>query len=79
MISNQNIQESIDDVRAITRIDLCVMDTNGITVASTFELEELPEHTVENFAASPAERGPAPQKAWALWRVSPEQPPPGYL
>jgi len=55
MISNQTIQESIDDVRAITRIDLCVMDTNGITVASTFELEELPEHTVENFVASPAE------------------------
>ena len=29
MISNQTIQESIDDVRAITRIDLCVLDING--------------------------------------------------
>lgn len=55
MISNQIIQSSIDDVRAITRIDLCILDLNGTVVAATFELEELPEHTVEAFVDSPAE------------------------
>ncbi len=55
MISNQTIQTSIDDVRAITRIDLCVLDLNGSLVATTFEMEDLPENTVDAFAQSPAE------------------------
>lgn len=55
MISNQTIQESIDDVRAITRIDLCVLDTNGILIATTFETEAFPENVVESFVLSPAE------------------------
>ena len=55
MISNQTIQESIDDVRAITRIDLCVLDTNGILVATTFEMESFPDNVVEGFVLSPAE------------------------
>ncbi|MCI8416518.1 MAG: PucR family transcriptional regulator [Lachnospiraceae bacterium] len=55
MISNQMIQNSIDDVRAITRIDLCVLDLNGAFIAATFEMEEMPENTVESFVQSPAE------------------------
>ena len=55
MISNQTIQSSIDDIRAITRIDLCVMETSGIMAATTFELEDLPENAVEAFVQSAAE------------------------
>ena len=29
MISNQILQDTIDGIKAITRIDLCVMDTDG--------------------------------------------------
>ena len=29
MISNQILQDTIDGIKAITRIDLCVMDTEG--------------------------------------------------
>ncbi len=36
MISSQVLQTAIDELRAITRIDLCVMDLEGRTVVSTF-------------------------------------------
>lgn len=55
MISNQIIQTALDDLRSITRIDLCVLDLSGGTVASTFEMDELPGTAVEMFADSPAE------------------------
>ena len=35
MISNQIMQNTIDGLKSITRIDLCVIDTDGQTVAST--------------------------------------------
>lgn len=37
MLSNQTIQASIDELRSITRIDLCVMDQQGTVAASTME------------------------------------------
>ena len=42
MISNQVIQTSIDELKAITRVDLCVMDLDGLTVATTFDNDDLP-------------------------------------
>lgn len=36
MISNQILQNTIDGLKEITRIDLCVMDTDGKTLATTF-------------------------------------------
>ena len=36
MISGQVIQNAIDELKAITRVDLCVLDTDGNTVATTF-------------------------------------------
>ena len=36
MISNQVLQNTIDGLKGITRIDLCVIDTEGKVLASTF-------------------------------------------
>lgn len=55
MISNQIIQTSIDDLRGITRIDLCVLDVNGSLAASTFEPSEISKDILSAFAGSPAE------------------------
>ena len=55
MISNQVIQTSIDELKNITRVDLCVVDMDGITVATTFENDEISEELVMNFISSPAD------------------------
>ena len=36
MISNQILQNTIEGLKGITRIDFCVMDTDGKSLASTF-------------------------------------------
>ena len=36
MISNQILQNTIEGLKSITRIDLGVMDTDGKTLATTF-------------------------------------------
>ena len=36
MISNQILQTTIDGLKGITRIDLCICDTEGKVLASTF-------------------------------------------
>ena len=36
MISNQILQNTIDGLKGITRIDLCICDTEGKVLASTF-------------------------------------------
>lgn len=55
MISNQIIQTSIDELRAITKVDLSVFDTDGIRVASTTEDCGVQRNIIENFAVSPAD------------------------
>ena len=55
MISQQVIQTSIDELKAITKVDLCVMDTDGLTVATTFDQEEISVGLVLNFVQSPAD------------------------
>ena len=40
MISNQILQNTIEGLKAITRIDLCVMDIEGKVLASTFSNAE---------------------------------------
>ena len=39
MISSQVIQKTLDELRAITRIDLCVMDIDGKVNSTTFAVE----------------------------------------
>ena len=41
MISNQVIQTSIDELKTITKVDLCVIDMEGTTVASVVYLRSL--------------------------------------
>ena len=40
MISNQILQNTIEGLKGITRIDFCVMDTDGKSLASTFSEQE---------------------------------------
>ncbi len=55
MISGQVIQTSIDELRAITKVDLCVFDMDGHEVATTFETNELSKDMLEEFSRSPAD------------------------
>ena len=53
MISNQILQNTIEGLKAITRIDLCVMDIEGKVLASTFSNAEDYEKFVLEFVNSP--------------------------
>ena len=55
MISNQVIQTSIDELNNITKVDLCVMDLDGLVVASTCPNEKIDDNLVRDFATSPAD------------------------
>lgn len=55
MISNQILQDTIEGIKNITRTDLCVMDTEGKNLASTFRDTEDYEEAVVTFAESPAD------------------------
>lgn len=55
MISSQIIQNSIDELKGITRVDLCVIDLEGVEVASTFDNEELSTDLILGFASSQAD------------------------
>lgn len=55
MISNQVIQTSIEELKNITKVDLCVIDLEGITVATTFDNDEISADLVMNFVHSPAD------------------------
>lgn len=54
MLSNQILQNTIEGLRSITRVELCVMDTDGKEVASTSDMGHCSKQTVE-FASSPAD------------------------
>lgn len=55
MISSQIIKTSIEELKSITKVDLCVFDLEGNTVASTFELEDISLNLITEFAESPAD------------------------
>ena len=55
MISNQILQDTIEGIKGITRIDLCVMDTEGKVLASTLRDADEYEKAVLSFVESPAE------------------------
>lgn len=55
MISSQVIQTSIDELKAITKVDLCVIDMEGITVATTFDSRSISQDLIRNFINSPAD------------------------
>lgn len=55
MISNQILQNTMEGLKAITRVDLCVMDTEGKVLASTMNNAEEYEKAVLDFVNSPAD------------------------
>lgn len=55
MISNQILQNTIEGLKSITRIDLCIMDTDGKVLAATFSGAEGHEEAVCSFVDSPAD------------------------
>ncbi len=55
MISNQILQNTVDGLKNITRIDMCVMDTEGKNLASTFRDFSASDKDVMSFASSPAD------------------------
>lgn len=55
MISNQILQNTIDGLREITRVDLCVLDMEGQVLASTEQEPEDSDSEVAAFIASPAD------------------------
>lgn len=55
MISSQIIQTSIDELKAITKVDLGVFEPSGAVVASTLESVDIKEDLIAGFAASPAD------------------------
>lgn len=55
MISSQTIQTSIDELKAITKVDLGVFEPTGAVVASTLERVDIQENLIAGFAVSPAD------------------------
>ena len=55
MISNQILQTTIEGLKGITRIDLCVCDTEGKVLATTFPDAEEYEGSILIFVDSPAD------------------------
>ena len=53
MISNQILQNTIEGLKGITRIDFCVMDTDGKSLATTFAEQRNYEEEVVAFFDSP--------------------------
>ncbi len=55
MISSQIIQTSIDELKTITKVDLCVYDLGGQSVAGTVDMSDLSADLLGGFAVSPAD------------------------
>ncbi len=55
MLSSQIIQTSIDELKAITKVDLCVYDLGGSVIAGTTVMTDITEALLNSFAASPAD------------------------
>lgn len=60
MISSQIIQTSIEELRAITKVDICVFDLNGNQIAGTISQDNLAADDIKTelitgFAKSPAD------------------------
>jgi carbohydrate diacid regulator len=55
MISNQILQNTVEGLSSITKIDMCILDIEGKVLASTFQGAEAYESYVLDFVSSPAE------------------------
>ena len=55
MVSNQVLQNTIEGIRDITHLEICVMDAEGREVASTAPVFGDAVHVIPDFAVSPAD------------------------
>lgn len=55
MISNQIIQTSIEELRAITKVDIYIFDLDGMRVASTADEMGISRDIITSFVSSPAD------------------------
>ena len=55
MISNQILQDTVTGIKSITRVELCVMDTEGKILATTMRGMEEYEDEVVKFSESAAD------------------------
>ena len=55
MISNQVLQSTLEGLKTISRVDMCVLDTEGILLATTFEGADQFRDSVLGFVNSPAD------------------------
>jgi carbohydrate diacid regulator len=55
MISNQILQSTIDGLKGITRVDLCIIDTEGKVLATTFPDADKYIGPAAAFVESPAD------------------------
>ena len=55
MISSQVIQTSIDELKTITKVDLCIYDLAGVSVATTTDQVKISGDLISGFANSPAD------------------------
>lgn len=55
MISNQVLQSTIEGIKNISRVDICVMDTEGKALATTINSADEYESAVMAFVESPAD------------------------
>lgn len=55
LVSNQVLQKTVDELRGITRVDLCVFGIDGQTIATTFSRIEANAQHVRDFVKSPAD------------------------
>ncbi len=71
MLTNQVIQNCIEELRSVSKIDLCVMDLSGSVVASTIERAEMFAAIVTEFAQSSADS--QTNKGYHLFKVYDEK------
>ena len=55
MVSNQILQQSIEGIKSISRVDLCVTDAEGKTIASTMSSSVNYQSQVREFVKSSAD------------------------
>ena len=55
LVTSQVLQKTLDELRNITRIDLCVMNTDGSTIVSTFSETEIKSDSLNAFVNSAAD------------------------
>ena len=55
MVSNQVLQNTIDGIKDITRLEICIMDADGREVVSTAPVFEEASKAIPDFAVSPAD------------------------